>query len=86
LKEILTQLEIFRDDISFILNSIDVPSDRPLRFLRRLSAAIYTYRDSSLEYDDVKRFAGFLWELFAGFNMIDGYKEQNIIQEMIDAI
>ena len=86
LKEIVKRMEIFRDEISFILNNADIPSDEPFEFLKRLSAAIYLARDTTLEYDDVKSFARFLWEIFAGFNFVTGYRERDIIQEMIDAI
>ena len=86
LKEIVKQMEIFRDEISFILNNVDIPSDEPFVFLKRFSTAIYSAHDTTLEYDDVKSFAGFLWEIFAGFNFATGYRKRDIIQEMIDAI
>lgn len=40
LKEIVKRMEIFRDEISFILNNVDIPSDEPFEFLKRFSAAI----------------------------------------------
>jgi hypothetical protein len=43
-------------------------------------------QDKSLEYDDTKSFSGFLWGIFAGFDLITGYRERDIIQEMIDVI
>ena len=86
LKELVKRMEIFRDEISFILNNVDIPSDEPFEFLKRLSAAIYSIRDTSLEYNDTKSFARFLWEIFAGFSFATGYRERDIIQEMIDAI
>src|ERR1700730_13055871 len=40
LRELMTLLEIFRDDIVFVLNTQDIPSAEPVEFLKRLSAAI----------------------------------------------
>jgi hypothetical protein len=85
-KELVMRMEVFRDEIAFILNNVDIPSDRAFEFLKRLSAAIYSKRNTMLGYDEIKSFAGFLWGIFAGFDFVEGYRERDIIQEMIDAI
>ena len=79
-------MEIFREEIQFFLNNVDIPSEKPFEFLTRLSTAIYSMQDKTLDYDDTKSFGGFLWQIFAGFDLISGYRERDIIQEMIDAI
>ena len=79
-------MEIFRGQIQFILNNVDIPSEKPFEFLKRLSVAVYSMQDKTLDYDDTKSFGRFLWEVFAGFDFITGYRERDIIQEMIDAI
>lgn len=86
LKELVKQFEMFRDEISFILNNVDIPSDQPFEFLKRLSVAIYAAHDTTLDYDETKGFARFLWEIFSGWNFVTGYHERDIIQDMIDAI
>lgn len=86
LNEIVKCLEIFRGEITFVLNNVDIPSDEPFEFLKRLSTAIYGTRDKTLGYDDVKSFGGFLWSVFAGFDFVTGYRKRDIIQQMIDAI
>jgi hypothetical protein len=86
LKEIVKRMEIFRGEIAFILNNVDIPSDEPFEFLKRLSTAIYSMHDKTTGYDDTKSLGGFLWGLFAGFDIITGYRERDIIQEMMEAI
>jgi hypothetical protein len=86
LKEIVKRMEIFRGEIAFILNNVDISSDKPFGFLKRLSTAIYSMQDKTLGYDDTKSLGNFLWSLFAGFDFITGYRERDIIQDMIDAI
>jgi hypothetical protein len=86
LRELTTQLDIFRDEIIFVLGSTDIPEEEPFEFLKRLSAAIRSMRDTTLDYDEAKPFARFLWEVFAGWNPITGYREGDIITRMIKSI
>jgi len=84
LRELITLLEIFRDEILYVLASTDIPEDEPLEFLKRLAAAIRSLRDTTL--DETKPFARFLWEVFAGWDWLKGYRKEDIIKKMIDEI
>jgi hypothetical protein len=86
LRELITLLEIFRDEIVFVLGSTDIPDDEPFEFLKRLSAAIRSMRDTKLGYDETKLFARFLWEVYAGWDWTKGYSKGDIIKEMIESI
>jgi hypothetical protein len=86
LRELLTRMEIFRDELAFVLNNTDIPKDEPFEFLKRLIAAIYSMKDIKLGYDELKPLAGFLWSVFAGWDWIEGYREEDIVKKMIDAI
>jgi hypothetical protein len=55
-------------------------------FFKRLSQAVYKLKDSKPEYDDVKHLSGFLWEVFAGWSFIEGYRESDIVETMIEKI
>lgn len=86
LRELTKLLEIFRAEITYVLDSIDIPDQEPREFLKRLSASILSMQDTTLGYDETKVFARFLWELFAGWNFITGALKKDIVKEMIDAI
>jgi len=86
LREIQQELAILRDEILYVLNSIDVHDDRVFTFLNRLSHAIYPLKDIEPEYDDIKHIAGFLWEMFSGWSFVEGYRKTDIVQAMIDRI
>ncbi|WKA26218.1 hypothetical protein [Bradyrhizobium roseum] len=86
IRDLLTTMEIFRDEISFLLNTIYIADDEPFEFFKRLSAAIYAQKDVTPEYDPVKQLAGFLWNLLAGWDWVSGYRERDVVQEMIEAI
>lgn len=85
-RQLLKAFEKFRDDIAFFLNNVDVPDDKPFEFLNRLSDVIFQVRDTTTDYDDIKSLCRFLWEMFAGWDWVGGYRKSDIIQDMIDAV
>jgi hypothetical protein len=54
IRELLTTMEIFRDEISFVLNTTDIADDEPFEFFKRLSAAIYVQKEGTPDYDPVQ--------------------------------
>jgi hypothetical protein len=86
LDEILTHLEILRAEISFAMATIEINDERALEFLKRLSATIIRMRKTTLDYDSMKGFGNFLWEVFAGFSAVTGYQERDFFDDMIQAI
>ena len=85
--ELITNLEILRDEMRFVLSSIDIPDEKPFEFLKRSSSLIAKMRDTSLDdYDGMKIFFRFLWEVFSGWSFITGYREDDVVEEMIKAI
>jgi hypothetical protein len=52
-------------------------------FLGRLSRAIVRMESTTQDYDDIKSFCRFLWEIFTGWNWVSGYSKTNFIQEML---
>jgi hypothetical protein len=54
--------------------------------LKRLSAAMYSMKSVTIGYDEIKPLAGFLWDVFAGWDWIEGYRKEDIVKKMIDEI
>jgi hypothetical protein len=86
LRELLTAMEIFRDEISFVLNNTYIPKDEPFEFFKRMSNIIYSLKDAPLEDDPTKRLSRFLWSLLSGFDFVTGYRQEDIVQQMIRSI
>jgi hypothetical protein len=86
LQELITNMEILRGEIAFVLMSIDTPDEKPFEFLKRLSSIIVQMKNTKLDYDSTKRLGNFLWDVFAGFSLVSGYRQHDIIAEMIKAI
>jgi hypothetical protein len=86
LDELLTHLEILRDEILFVMSAIEIDDEKVLEFLKRLSATIVIMRKTTNDYDSMKSFGNFMWEVFAGWSMVDGYQKRDFFDDMIQAI
>ena len=79
-------MKSFKEELIFILNNTDIPKTEPFEFMKRLSAAISSMEHVTLGYDETKPLARFLLDVFAGFSYVTGYRKEDIIKKMIDAI
>jgi len=86
LKELLVELEIFMNEVSYVLNNVEINDPNVFSFFKRLSQIVYKLKNSKLDYEDVKQLSRFYWELFAGWSIIEGYKDEDIVKVMIEKI
>ena len=86
LRDIQYELEILREELLYVLSAIDVDDEEVFAFVKRLAHAIYRLKDTEPEYDDIKHMGGFLWEVFTGWSVVEGYRPKDIVQSMIDRI
>jgi hypothetical protein len=83
LNEILYELRVLNDEIKFVRSNIDIHDEEVFQFLNNLSQVIHRMESTKPEYDDIKTFCRFLWEIFTGWSIIDGYRKTDIIADMI---
>jgi hypothetical protein len=86
LDELLTHLEILRSEILFVMTTVEIDDEKVLEFLKRLSATIVRMRNTTRDYDSMKGFGNFMWEVFSGWNLVTGYQERDFFEDMIRAI
>lgn len=86
LGEIVTYMEIFREQTEFVLASIYISDERPFAFFQRLTSIIARVRKSNADYDSKKEFLRFLWEIFAAASNVSGYLEHDVIGRAIEQI
>jgi hypothetical protein len=86
LNELLTQLEVLRGEITFTMAAIDIDDEKVLEFMKRLSATIVKMRATTPDYDSMKSFGNFMYEIFGGFNLVSGYQTRDFFEDMIRAI
>jgi hypothetical protein len=86
LERIITHMEVFRDQTAFVLTSIDISDDEPFEFLQRLTSTIWQMKKSKADYDSKKSLLNFFWDVFAGFSIVSGYRDYDMIERAIDQI
>lgn len=85
--ELLLELEIFADEIAYVLNNANISDPQIHRFFKTLKENIYRLNHSTVyTYDQVKYVGQFLWSVLARWSFIDGQLEDDIIQTTIDRL
>lgn len=84
--ELIVELSVLRDEVEFVLSSIEIHDEEIFEFFKRLQRIIYRHEHGQFETDDFKSFMQFFYELFSGWSFITGYAEKDIVQSFIDSI
>lgn len=83
LREVVFELRMLNDEIRFFRNTLPVEDAELFEFLNRLSQTISRVERTQPDYDEIKSFCGFLWQLFTGYSFIDGYSKSSYIDDMM---
>jgi hypothetical protein len=86
LQELRLHLEVLRSEILFTMAAVDIEDKEVLEFMKRFSANIIRYRSTTIDYDSMKSFGNFMWEIFAGFSLVTGYIQRDYFLAMINDI
>lgn len=85
LQELLQELQIFADEVAYVLSCVNIQDEQVHRLLKTLRENIYRLNHWNADtYDHVKSLGRFLWEVLSRWN--DGQRETDIIQETIDRL
>jgi len=85
---LVQKLKLLAKQLDFILHNYEIKKQEQFDFFKRLEIIIIKldYIDKNAPGDEVKMFSRFLWEMFAGWNFAEGYKDYDPIEKMIDEI
>jgi hypothetical protein len=87
LNDILVEIEILTNEVAYVLNNVRMEEEKVYSFFKRLSANVCRLKNSSVFKDDpVKHLGTFLFGILARWSIIEGQKEEDVIQLMIDRI
>ena len=86
LNELLYELRILNDEIRFVRSNIDIHDDEVFDFLNRLSQIIHRMESTQPEYEDIKSFCRFLWELFSGSRHSSDSEKKDLVLDMINRV
>jgi hypothetical protein len=86
LKDLLVSLEIFMNEVAYVLNNIDINEPEVFAFFKRLSQAVYRLKNSTLSSDEFKPLENFILGILGGYDIIEGRRDYDIVKKMIDKI
>src|SRR5690606_5868389 len=73
-RQIILNLEMLAKQIEFVLHNYTMDDHKLFDFFKRLDLMLLSLRRSSPGYDESKPLCGFVYEIFSGWNMIEGYR------------
>ncbi len=82
-REIVLNLELFSKQIEFVLHNYTIDDQHLFDFFKRLEMLLLRLRHSSPGYDESKPLCRFIYEIFSGWNSIEGYLGYDVIDKMI---
>ena len=84
LEDLYVEIDLLMQQITYALNNIHIKDDEALRFLTRLSQHTYRLRNTDVySHEPIKYVGGFLWDVMAGWSVINGYREEDIVSKSI---
>lgn len=85
--ELLVQIQILSDEMSYVLNNISINDRAVFEFFKNLSVHVYKLKNSPTYTEDhVKHLSNFVWEILAQWSFITGQRQDDIVQKMISQI
>lgn len=85
--ELVLELEIFADEVAYVLNTVAIQDAKVHRLFKVLKENIYRLNHSSaFTVEQVKYVGRFLWEVLSLWSFVDGQRESDIIQDTINRL
>lgn len=85
-RAIILSLRVLSKQIEFVLHNYAINDQEAFDFFKRLEAFLMRLQSTEPGYDESKALCQFIWEIFTGFNIIEGYRGYDPIEKMIEGI
>lgn len=82
-RQIVLKLQMLSKQIEFLLHNYSIESQDVFDFFKRLELLFARLQSNGHGYDESKQLCAFIWEVYAGWNPIDGDTGYDKIQKMI---
>jgi hypothetical protein len=86
IEAIARRMENFRDEIHLLVQTIDIQDEEAAEYLSYLSTTTFFRITRSDDYDEVKSLSGYFWNTFAGWNFVEGYRDDDPLLTFLDRI
>lgn len=85
--EIITELEILKSEIFFILTELEISDNQIYDFLKYLSIVIHYYKSNNSQNIDIQKLIDFLQKFYTGYNWSKKeYSKEDIIENILRKI
>lgn len=85
-RQIVQSLKMLSKQIEFALHNYTIEDQDVFDFFKRLELLLMSLQASGAGYDESKLLCRFIWEVYAGWNWIDGDTGHDPIQKMISGL
>lgn len=82
-RNIVSNLQMLSKQIEFLLHNYSIESQDAFDFFKRLELLLMHLQTTGPGYDEAKPLCRFIWEVYAGWNFIEGDTGFDRIQKMI---
>lgn len=87
MREITLAMQMLADEVAYVLNNLPIHDEAAHALLKNLNESVYRLQHSSADlYDQVKHVGNFLWAILARWSFIDGQRQEDILQNVIDRL
>jgi hypothetical protein len=87
MSELILEIEIFADELSYALNNLSVSDDKTHYIFKQFKEASHRFKNSvHYSYDQPKYVGNFLWGIFSRWCPIKGQRDHDYIQDAIDRL
>lgn len=85
-QSLVRELDLFRGEIDYALTAVEVADDKVFDFLCNLTEVLQRSRYWSDSEDQLKPLSRFMWAMFTGWSITNGYTGRDLVKEMVSAI
>ncbi|MGN6771206.1 MAG: hypothetical protein ACTHJQ_15375, partial [Rhizobiaceae bacterium] len=82
-QQIHLSLEMLAKQIAFVLHNYTMDDQKLFDLFKRLELMLLSLRRSTPGYDESKQLCRFVYEIFAGWSFVEGYRGYDPIAKMI---
>jgi len=86
LETMVSLMEALHDEITLVLNSIEIRCYAPFEIRKRLSVTLDTVRSAAQPAEKVRLLANFLWEIFAARHAVLNIPQDDLLKKTLACI
>lgn len=85
-RQIVLNLQMLSKQIDYLLQNYSIDDQHAFDFFKRLQLLLIDLQEKGPGYDEAKPLGRFIWEVYAGWNFIEGDVDGDQIQKMIGSL